>query len=83
MAAGSLEQIGAFYLAPGYSTEFMYVFLATELTSSPLPADEDEFLRVERLPGAGGDADGGAGRTSGCEVTGGAVVGGPCLEKYS
>ena len=50
MAAGSLEQIGAFYLAPGYSTEFMYVFLATELTSSPLPADEDEFLRVEKIP---------------------------------
>ena len=50
MAAGVLERVGAFYLAPGYSTEFMYVFLATELTSSPLPADEDEFLRVEKLP---------------------------------
>ena len=50
MAAGSLERIGAFYLAPGYSTEFMFVFLATELTPSPLPADEDEFLRVEKIP---------------------------------
>ncbi len=50
MAAGRLERIGAFYLAPGYSTEFMFVFLATELTPSPLPADEDEFLRVEKIP---------------------------------
>ncbi len=50
MAAGHLEELGAFYLAPGYSTEFMYVFLATDLTPNPLPPDSDEFLRVERLP---------------------------------
>ena len=50
MAAASLERIGDFYLAPGYSTEFMAVFLATGLTPDPLPADEDEFLQVERLP---------------------------------
>ncbi len=81
MAAGSLEQIGAFYLAPGYSTEFMYVFLATELTSSPLPADEDEFLPRGETAGAGGDADGGARRTSRCEVTGGAVAGAAELGK--
>ncbi|HEY5902181.1 MAG TPA: NUDIX hydrolase [Anaerolineales bacterium] len=49
MAAASLERIGDFYLAPGYSTEFMAVFLATGLTPDPLPADEDEFLQVERL----------------------------------
>ncbi len=50
LAAGHLEQLGAFYLAPGYSTEFMYVFLATDLTPNPLPPDSDEFLRVEKLP---------------------------------
>ena len=50
MAAGHLEQLGAFYLAPGYSTEFMYVFLATDLTPNPLPPDSDEFLRVEKFP---------------------------------
>ncbi len=50
MAAGHLEELGAFYLAPGYSTEFMYVFLATDLSPNPLPPDSDEFLRVERLP---------------------------------
>jgi ADP-ribose pyrophosphatase len=50
MQAGSLTQIGSFYLAPGYSTEYMGVFLATELKLNPLPADDDEFLSVEKIP---------------------------------
>ncbi len=50
MAAGKLDLLGSFYLAPGYSTEFMHVYLATELTPSPLPADADEFLQVEKVP---------------------------------
>ncbi len=50
MAAGKLERIGDFYLAPGYSTEFMAVFLATELTHNPLKPDADEFLQVEKIP---------------------------------
>ncbi len=49
-AAGRLAQVGQFYLAPGYSTEFMAVFLATELIHSPLQADEDEFLQIEKIP---------------------------------
>jgi ADP-ribose pyrophosphatase len=51
-AAGRLERLGQFYLAPGYSTESMVVFLATELRPDPLQADEDEFLQVERIPAA-------------------------------
>jgi ADP-ribose pyrophosphatase len=50
MAAGNLRKIGEFYLAPGYSTEFMAVFLATGLKDDPLQADEDEFLQLERIP---------------------------------
>jgi ADP-ribose pyrophosphatase len=50
MAAGKLELLGDFYLAPGYSTERMYVYLATQLTSDPLPGDADEFLSVETIP---------------------------------
>lgn len=49
MAAGKLEMIGGFYLAPGYSTEYMYVYLATELYPSPLKADADEFLETETI----------------------------------
>jgi ADP-ribose pyrophosphatase len=50
MAAGKLESLGGFYLAPGYSTEYMYVYLATDLRHNPLEADADEFLTVERFP---------------------------------
>ena len=50
MAARKLERIGNFYLAPGYSTEYMAVFLATELAHSPLEPDADEFLQVEKIP---------------------------------
>jgi ADP-ribose pyrophosphatase len=50
MAAGNLKELGGFYLAPGYSTEYMFVYLATGLYPDPLEADADEFLTVERIP---------------------------------
>jgi ADP-ribose pyrophosphatase len=50
MEAGKLERVGEFYLAPGYSTEFMVVFIATQLKPNPLEADDDEFLEVEKIP---------------------------------
>ncbi len=50
MAADTLVRVGDFYLAPGYSTEFMAVFLATDLRHDPLEADADEFLQVEKMP---------------------------------
>ena len=49
MEAGKLQKIGEFYLAPGYSTEFMVVYLATRLKPNPLKADYDEFLQVEKI----------------------------------
>jgi 8-oxo-dGTP pyrophosphatase MutT (NUDIX family) len=50
MQAGRLQKVGEFYLAPGYSSEFMAVFLATDLKHNPLDADDDEFLQVEKIP---------------------------------
>ena len=50
LEAGSLQKVGEFYLVPGYSTEFMAVFLSTDLKENPLEADEDEFLQVEKIP---------------------------------
>jgi ADP-ribose pyrophosphatase len=50
MAADKLVELGKFFLAPGYSTELMTVFLATELRFDPLDPDEDEFLQVEKIP---------------------------------
>jgi 8-oxo-dGTP pyrophosphatase MutT (NUDIX family) len=50
MEAGRLLKVGGFYLAPGYSTEFMAVFIATDLKLNPLQADFDEFLQLEKIP---------------------------------
>lgn len=50
MAAGKLEHLGGFFLAPGYSTEYMHVYLATDLRHDPLEADADEFLTMEPFP---------------------------------
>jgi ADP-ribose pyrophosphatase len=47
---GRLTRIGGMYLAPGYSDEYQHVFAATELVDDPLAADEDEDLRIERVP---------------------------------
>lgn len=49
-AAGNLIKLGEFYLAPGYSTEFMVVYLATELHPAPLPGDLDEFITLVPMP---------------------------------
>ena len=49
-AAGQLTPLGDFYLAPGYASEHMYVFLATGLSHAPLEADDDEFLQLESIP---------------------------------
>lgn len=51
-AAGKLTPLGGFFMAPGYSTEYMHIFLAEDLTSDPLPQDDDEFLELVRIPAA-------------------------------
>lgn len=50
MAANEWINLGSFYLAPGYSTELMHVYLARDLYESPLEPDQFEFLQVERIP---------------------------------
>lgn len=50
MAAANLELLGDFYLAPGYSSEHMYIFLASGLYPSPLEQDADEFLQLVAIP---------------------------------
>ena len=46
MDAKELKPIGGFFLAPGYTDEYMTVFLGTGLYPSPLEPDEDEFLNL-------------------------------------
>ena len=48
--AGNLVHLSSFWVAPGWATEYMHAYLATELTPSRLEADEDENIEVVRLP---------------------------------
>jgi ADP-ribose pyrophosphatase len=50
MAAKQINLIGEFFLAPGYSTEYMHVFMATGLHAAPLRPDEDELIEIEKIP---------------------------------
>jgi ADP-ribose pyrophosphatase len=49
MAAGRLRKVGEFFLAPGYSTEYMVVFLAEDLYNNPLNPDEDEQITIVKV----------------------------------
>ena len=48
--AGKMERIGGFYSSPGYSTEFLYLFLATDLQKGSTHPDEDEIIEVVSIP---------------------------------
>jgi ADP-ribose pyrophosphatase len=52
MRASNLRRIGGFFLAPGYSSEYLHIYLAQELHEDPLPEDQDEFISVEKIPAA-------------------------------
>ncbi len=47
--AGHLRLLAQFYLAPGYCTELMYLYLAEDLIEQRLTPDEDELISVEAL----------------------------------
>lgn len=49
LAPGKLERIAGFYLAPGYSSEYIHLFLATELRRDPLPQDRDEHIQARAI----------------------------------
>ena len=46
---GKIEPLGGFFVAPGYTTEFIHLFVCTELEPSSLDADDDEDIEVETL----------------------------------
>ncbi len=48
--AGSIKRLGGFYSSPGYSTEYLHLFLATEIKPGPSQAQEDEILEVVPIP---------------------------------
>ena len=44
------EELGALYTSPGFSTEKLYLYLATGLRRGEAHPDPNEFLDVERVP---------------------------------
>ena len=50
VTSGSLRRLSGFWVSPGWATEFMHAYLATDLPPASLPADDDEYISVERVP---------------------------------
>ena len=48
--AETLRSLGWFWASPGFCTEKMHAFLATDLTYSPLEPDDDEAIETVALP---------------------------------
>ena len=47
--AAKMEKLTEFYVSPGFLSEKMFVFLATELTETGQKLEEDELLSIERV----------------------------------
>ena len=45
-----VDRLGGFYSAPGFCTEYLYLYLATDLVPSPLQAEDTENIRLVRVP---------------------------------
>jgi len=45
-----VQRLGGFYSAPGYCSEYLYLYLATELFPSQLIAEDTEEINVVRVP---------------------------------
>jgi len=45
-----IKKILEFFVAPGYSTEKIHVYLAKGLTKSKMRTEQDEQIKVEKLP---------------------------------
>jgi ADP-ribose pyrophosphatase len=45
-----VERLGGFYSTPGYCTEYLYLYLATDLVPSQLRAEDTENIRLVRVP---------------------------------
>jgi ADP-ribose pyrophosphatase len=48
VTAGKIEKLCEFYVSPGFLTEKMHLYLATELTETQQMLEADEILTIER-----------------------------------
>ncbi len=49
VTAGNIEKLTEFYVSPGFLTEKMHVFLATDLTETRQNLEEDELIEIEKI----------------------------------
>jgi len=49
-SAETWEELSRFYTSPGFTTEYMYLYLATELKPLKRAADDDENIELVRVP---------------------------------
>ena len=49
-SAGRLVQMTGFWIAPGFCTEYMHTYIASDLSPSALAPDEDENIEVVPVP---------------------------------
>ena len=45
-----VEHLGGFYSSPGYGTEYLYLYLATDLVPGRLHAEDTAGIKVVRVP---------------------------------
>ena len=49
-ASNNLRLLGGFWSSPGFTDEYMYCYLASNLVKRELPGDDDEEITTERIP---------------------------------
>lgn len=49
-SADKVEDLGCIFSSPGYSSEALYLYLATSLHEGSAQLDEGEFVNVEKIP---------------------------------
>jgi len=45
-----IDKLGGFYAAPGYSSEYLYLYLATYLENSQLTAEDTDSIEIVKVP---------------------------------
>jgi ADP-ribose pyrophosphatase len=46
---GQIQAIGGIHPAPGYTSEYIHLYIATDLEAAALDLDEDEFIELVRV----------------------------------
>jgi len=49
-APGAIEKLGGFYSIPGYGTEYLYAYVARDLKTSRLVAEDTDEIEVVKVP---------------------------------